>query len=171
MAPLRTLLHLPGHHLPLEQAHAVDHQQTVKVIVLVLDRHGKETIRLQLEGLPVDVEGPHLDPLGALDLLVDLRKRKAPLLPGGLAFPGDNLGVDKYPELAGLILRRCVDDEDALGDTDLGSRKATPRSSVHGLGHVVGERLDLVIDGRDRGCLLAESFVGEMKDGPDGHGT
>lgn len=141
------------------------------MIVLVLDRHGKKAVSLQLEGLPVDVEGSHLDPLGALDLLVDLWKRQAALLPGGLAFPGDDLGVDKYPELAGLVLRRRVDDEDALGDADLGSRKAAPWSSVHGLGHVVGERLDLVIDGRDRGCLLAESFVREMKDGPDGHGT
>jgi hypothetical protein len=148
----------------------VDHQHALEVIVLVLDGDGEQALRLELERLALAVLRPDTDALCTVDLLVDAGERQAPLLPRHLARPLDDLRVDEDRQPARLVLGRRVDDEDPLLDADLRRRETAPRGRVHGLGHVVDERLDLGRDLGDGLCLLAKARVGVVQNRADRHG-
>ena len=73
----RPLLHLAVDDPLLEDAHAVDHEDAVEVIVLVLDGYGEEAVGLELERLAVAVERPDGDGPRPLDVLADAGEGEA----------------------------------------------------------------------------------------------
>ena len=58
----------------LQRAHVVDHQDALKVVVLVLDRDREEALGLELEGLARAILGAHFHLRRAVDVFLDARE-------------------------------------------------------------------------------------------------
>merc|ERR1711879_615196 len=93
---LRLPLHglFPVHGL-LEAARPVGQGHTVKVIDLVLQDNGQESIGINADFLAVTVHGLDLDPLLALDLHRQLGATQAPFLALDFAIAFNDLRVDQ----------------------------------------------------------------------------
>src|SRR5262245_32508309 len=61
----------------LERAHPIEKQDTVKMIVLVLDDTGRKVLQLEFEALAGAIESGHLDVLGPRHSAADLGNAQA----------------------------------------------------------------------------------------------
>ena len=136
----------------------------------MLDADGEAVGGVRLDRLAVEVGVADRDFGGTLDVVEELGDREAPLLGRrGLLRELEDLGVDHDDRVLGLVFLGEVHDDDALHLADLRRGKADARRFVHRLEHVLGERLDLVVDLFDRIGDLAQPLVGQGQDRANGH--
>src|SRR5262245_5704114 len=91
---LAKLLHALAHvHAALEPADAVDEEDAVEVVDLVLEAHRLEPLGLDLERVAVEIGRAQAHALGALDVGLEVRNREAAFVPADLALGLDDLGV------------------------------------------------------------------------------
>jgi len=147
--------------------HAVDEQDALQVVVLVLDDTAGETFELELELVAVDVLGLDFALVGALDLGVDAREGQASLLVDALVAKAvDDGRVDQRELLGFVVFLACgVDDQDALADADLGGGQADALGLVHPAIHRVDDGGQARIKGLDGHGLLAKDGLGVQGDG------
>jgi len=121
---------------PLEGADPVDEQGAVEVIEFVLDHPGVIALRLETQGLAVDVLGfhPYLGIAGHVAAI--LPDAEAALFVDLLALALDDFWVGQHDQLPGCILGRDVNDAELQGDVDLRGGQAHARGVVHGFGHI-----------------------------------
>ncbi len=106
-----------------------------------------------------------------LDLFGHAGKRQATLAEALLAFLRDDLRVDEHAQIARLVLAGDVDHEQAQALADLRRRQAHAGRGVHGLGHVLDQLADAVVDRGDGLGFLAQPRIGVVEDGANGHGS
>ena len=108
-AVLALLLELLADARALELRQVVDEQLAVEMIDLVLDAHGEQPVRVELDLLAVAIERSHADLLGARHLVVDTRHRQAAFLRLLDAFAREDLRIDQHQRLIAPLAH--VDDE------------------------------------------------------------
>jgi hypothetical protein len=134
-----------------------------------MNRHAVEVIDLMLEAAREQFFAVHLKPLAVLilgadahlgrahHLLANVGKAEAAFLFVDLALAGDDLGVDDYQLLLGVLAPAQVDDREALGHADLLRGQSGALRGVHGLKHVRGQLAQFGVEFGDRfaGLLTA----------------
>jgi hypothetical protein len=154
-------LHRGAACLPIE---AVDEQDPVEVVGLVLDRAGEEVRALDDDRLAVHVEPVGDDAAGPEAVDREPGQGQAALGTVLDLLGEPELGVDQVAHLTG-----DVPGEDAQAHTDLRCRQAGAGRVQHGVGQVVDERAQLLVEVRHRRRSRAQDRIAEQPDRPDGH--
>ena len=143
------------------------------MINLVLGGSGKESLRLEVEGVPVKVLTHNPDPCVTLHLVMEARHAEAPLhipdplLPDGVDFRIEHdewhqriefqlLAVDPSPAGAVFEGGHHVDDGQLEGSSDLLGGKTAAILLIHGDDHGFGQFADGVVDFFDPASLAAK---------------
>ena len=114
----------------------------------MLDTGGEQVFGLELEDFAVAVERPHADAVRARYFLVDAGDGQAAFLEGLFAVAREDLRVDK--DLQPVALIGQVDHDHALRLVDLDGGQADAGRVIHGLGHIVDQATNGVVDLLDR---------------------
>src|SRR5512139_2017781 len=155
--------------LPFDRAEPVHEEQSVEVVYLVLEGPRKQPGALDLERLPMPVQGFYHHTLGPFDRCQILGDAEAALLALHEALGFKDLGVDEDQKRMLLLADAHVDHDETLRSAHLRGGQADTRSRVHGLQHVVDETLEAAVDRGDRLSLALQHFVGVFPDLPEGH--
>src|SRR5262249_34250074 len=151
---------------------AIDEEDAVEVVDLVLYDTRQQTLGLAL--VPVALEVGEAEPDGArtLDVLGDLGDTEAAFLVRN-AIPGEPVdgGVDQHQTRADVPPRLVVgdlgQDDQAFGNADLRRGQADPRLAVHRLEHVLDEGTQRVQGFGDRLRLVAQHGGPVRQDRPN----
>src|SRR5260370_1772175 len=142
LAELLQLLDLADDEVAFQATQAVDEEDAVEVVDLVLHGAGEKLFTFDLEPVSVDILRADLDLGGAMDLLANLGEAEATLFFELLALALDDLGIDEDELLFGILLEADVDDGEALRDADLLRGDADALRGVHALEHLIDELLE-----------------------------
>src|ERR1700733_5919181 len=151
LAVLNQLLHLANHQVPLQSAQAVNKQNSVQMIDLMLKRPRQQLFAFNLEPFALHILGPHLDLCGAGNLLANLRQTQASFFFNLFSLARDDRRIDEPNLLLRILLEAHIDHRNALRDCDLGSRQPNPLRRIHALKHLFCELLQLRVEHR-HGC-------------------
>ena len=114
----------------------------------MLDTGGEQTLGLELERPAVAIERAYTHAVRARNFFVNAGHRQAALFQGLLAVAREDLRVDK--DLQPVALIGQVDHDHALRLVDLDGGQADAGRVIHGLGHIVDQATDGVVDLLDR---------------------
>src|SRR5579885_3294261 len=152
------LLGLPAAHVPQWSIgrHAVGEQDTVEVVDLVLEDAGQPILGVDGAAFAGQVEPLHAYANGALDVAVQRRQAEAALLAqGGLGRLSRQHGIEQ--DVLALLV---ADDDQTLGDPDLGRRQAHAGRLIHRLKHIRGQLADGAVDAPNRSRFAPEHWGG-----------
>src|SRR5438067_4424502 len=147
--------------LALVGIEALEQQDAVEVVDLVLEQPGEHLVAFDRELVPVEVEAGDVHLLRPHDLEREPRHRQAALLVEPFAPRLCDRRVHDHVG-PGVVLE--VVDEEPLLHAHLGRRQPEPRRVVHRHEHVRGETGEHAVDVVDLGRPLAEDRVAEDAD-------
>src|SRR5258708_14747452 len=164
LAELLQFFDLADDEVALEAAEAVDEEDAVEVVDLVLHGAGEKLFTFDLEPVSVDILRADLDLGGAMDLLANLGEAEATLFFELLALALDDLGIDEDELLFGILLEADVDDGKPLRDAALRCGEAEALRGVHGREHLIDELLELRVEDGDGLARPGQHGVGPLYD-------
>ena len=140
--------------------HAVEHEDPVQVIELVLVHARLEIVGLVLDDLAVHIDPTEQDGSWSNQLDIETRDRQAPFVVDPLPSRLDNLGIED-----GSTVTIEVPDHDLFLHADLGSSEGdTAVAVIERVEHLLDEADRATIDIGDRRCLRLEHWVAEGSD-------
>ncbi len=110
----------------------------------MLKADSQHLLGLDLEWHAVATQRAHLDTGSPGDGVVDARHRKTPLFTRLLAVAFENLRIDEHLQLIACLGN--IDDDQAHMHVHLGGSETDTGGGIHGLGHVVDEGTQVIID-------------------------
>jgi hypothetical protein len=116
------------------------------VIDLMLKAAREQIFAVHLKPLAMQVLGADAHLGRAYYLFHDVGKTEAPLRLVDLALAGDDLGVDDYHLLIGILAPAQVDHRHALGNAHLLCSQPGPLRGVCGLKHIRGQPAQLGVE-------------------------
>jgi hypothetical protein len=135
---------------------AFKEQNSLQVIVLVLDNPCQNTVGIQREGVPLPVKGLYGNRQRPSYVRIDSGNAQAPLFIEAVVGRNcDNAGVDKDP---GFVVGN-VHDKETAHPTDLGTGEPYPFGVVHQRHHFIGQPGNVTGDVIDGLYFLLESFI------------
>ena len=97
--------------------------------------------------------------LGPFDFEVDTGKAEAAFFAGLFSFGDFNDRIDENDSVLRFFLRAAIHYEEALQHSNLRSRQAHARSTVHGFEHVIDQSVELSIEYLNLGGPLGQDGV------------
>lgn len=154
---------------------AIDVEQAIEVVVLVLHDASKPAARLNFEGFTLEIDGTQQRALRAAKSEPFPGERQAPfnlIFAGQARFErGDpQLWIDGDAACGGLILVFVHPHEDALTNAHLRCGETDPGRCLACLEHVVYELTKLVIELGNRFGGAVQHGLAADRDGKNGHG-
>lgn len=146
----------------LEAAHAINKENPVEMIDLVLQTSRQESVGLHGKRRAVPVERGDGDGIVALDGIAIIRNAQAALLGSGFTAALGNRGIDQFEPFGTII--GDINNHYALQNSDLRRRQADAGGDDHRLVHIVEQCVQLHIE-----CFLlgAEFFEPRIGIGND----
>ena len=157
----------------------IDEEYAFQMIHLMLKAGGQKSLQLFLMNAAFTVHPAGADHGRSLDLGELVGHRQAPfIIDRQFVRALEDLRIDEDQRV--LDQRRAflvrfgflkVDDQHPLGHADLDRSQPDAGRIIHGLEHIVDQRLQIVVDRLDRGRNGAQPRIGRFKDGTDCHAT
>src|SRR3989441_6171651 len=147
---------------------AVNEEDPVEVVQLVLEEACAQPARLDRDGRTVGVVGLDPHPRRARDRREDARDREAPFLGGRLSSVD---GDDRIDQRLGAVPLLVADDDQPERDTDLWRGEADADLVVHRVDHVQDDRAELGRHLADGLGAPPEHRVAVFPDPQNGHST
>src|SRR3984957_15871927 len=151
--------------LPGRLIHPVDEKHAVEVVGLVLQAPGEYVGADHLNRVAAVGKAPGHRVQPALDVVVDAGEGQAALLAFLVLLVGEV--EDRVYQVAALAVDRVG--EYPQPDADLGRGQPSPLRVVKGLGQVLDQRAELLVEGGEGGGGGAQDRVAEESDGTDRH--
>src|ERR1051326_7282150 len=176
LSRLPQLLNLADDQFALDAAKAIDENDAVEVVHLVLKRARQEVRSLDRLLDAVAIEALDHDALRPHHGGVEARRAQTAffLELGPVAF--DEGGIHHFDQLPGRLPDGEIDDEHAQGDADLRCRQPYARRGVHRFDHVVDEPPQRLVEAGDVRRAGVERLLAVSQDGsnhvrPGGFGS
>jgi hypothetical protein len=159
--------------IPLQPRQMIDEQDPVQMIDFMLQAGRQKSIRFDFldAAVPIGVAGTH--PGRTLDLLEKIWDRQAALLiEGKLVRRPENFWIDDTERFwrGGLVLAfRDVKNENPLRHRDLDRGKTDAGRRIHGLKHIVHQRVNACVDRGHRRAFVPQTRIREGQYRPYSH--
>ncbi len=135
------------HEPPLDGADAIDEQDAVEVIHLVLDGAGEKAVGVDDALAAVAVEAADREGFGTADGGMKAGDAEAAFFDELHAFTSHEFRIDEDDALAGYPADGEIDHEDPIRRADLRRRETDAGGRVDGVEHVVDQREDVGREG------------------------